>query len=655
MRVCRSPLALALLAVLGLPLAAPAGPGPQVSVQLDRTSAQVGQPVLVTVRVRGATDTPTVKPPEVEGATLVPLGKPRVVSSLAADLEAQGVLHAGSGQQFTNALKGILDPAALGALDPDLKKRLGDPAVKGMTGLDRNDYFFTYQLTPQKAGPLAVPAFSVTSDGATTTTKPVSIDIGVARPQPWARMALSLSNPTPTVGEEVRLHVDLLIQRSQVAYGGKTYPHLPVKEMSLQLPGLEGNATFDLVKSLETIIREGAVEPGHRGFRINDIAGEVKLEHEPADRAEPGLDPARYRRRLTIPLRMKEGGPVTLPPARAAGDIYLPSGNRGRWEPFVAVSEPLTFTVIDLRGRADRPADFGGAVGPLKVTARASQTKLAVGTPFTLTVRLEGPASLAQVTAPDLAARPEFARAFRVRSEEERTDGLARKFTYTLRPLNTDVKEVPPVEVSFYDPRANQFGTARSAALPLEVSPASNATPDAPPPPAAAPPPPASPDAAPPAANADDLPAPSALDRLWAWAEAGLFLVCTLAVALVGLRTFHKHRRRRAAHRQHQAVLSEVRRELEEGEPTVAAVRQTVQDFLRRRFGMPPGEVTAAEARERLKASGIEPELTQAVADLLDTCASAEFAPGTVTVSPPELAAYARRLIERLGGSPVQT
>jgi hypothetical protein len=253
------------------------------------------------------------------------------------------------------------------------------------------------------------------------------------------------------------------------------------------------------------------------------------------------------------------------------------------------------------------------------------------------------------VTAPDLAARPEFSRSFRVRSEEERTDGLAREFTYTLRPLNTDVKDVPPVEVSFYDPKANQFSTARSAAIPLEVSPASNATPDAPTPPPAAAPTPAPSEPAPPTANADELPAPSVLDRLWAWAEAGLFLVCTLGVAVVGLRTFRKHRRQREAHRQHQAVLSEVRRELAEAEPTVAAVRQTVQDFLRRRFQLPPGEVTVAEARAGMRAAGVEEELAQAVADLLDTCVAAEFAPGTVTASPRELAAYAQRLIDRLG------
>ena len=78
---------------------------------------------------------------------------------------------------------------------------------------------------------------------------------------------------------------------------------------------------------------------------------------------------------------------------------------------------------------------------------------------------------------------------------------------------------------------------------------------------------------------------------------------------------------------------------------------RTVQDFLRRRFALPPGEVTPRDAEGCLRRAGVEEGLARACADLLETCAAAEFAPGVASVSPDELSAYAGRLIDQLASS----
>src|SRR5207302_10505210 len=89
--------------------------------------------------------------------------------------------------------------------------------------------------------------------------------------------------------------------------------------------------------------------------------------------------------------------------------------------------------------------------------------------------------------APDLAARPEFTKGFRVRAEEARNvAGNVREFTYTLRPLAEAVTEVPAVTVSYLDPKTNKFRAAQSDPIPLQVTAGQNATPDVPPAPAAA-------------------------------------------------------------------------------------------------------------------------------------------------------------------------
>jgi hypothetical protein len=613
---------------LVLALAAPAAAAPaKVTVQADRKTAQVGQPVLVTVRVRGALDTPTVKPPAVTDAQIAPVGQPRSVPSLAADLEASGAFHAGGAGHIAELLRGLGQ----------------QPGAVGMAGLNTNDYFFTYQVTPQRSGPLTVPAFGVSTDGQSTTTPPLSINVTEAKPQPWVQMRLSLSDPMPDVGAEVQLYVDLLIRRGQVAYAGKTYPCLPVSKVSLILPPLDGVREFELVRPLDQFVQENAIEPGKHGFRVNNLPTEVKMDHEPADGKGSDLDPARYRRRLTIPLRVKEGGQVTLAAAHAAGEVYVPAdGNKGQWESFVAASEPLTFSVLDLRRRADRPPDFTGAVGDVRVTAKASQTEMPAGTPFTLTVRLEGSGSVTSAGAPDLGARPEFSKGFRVRHEESRTvAGNARQFTYTLRPLSADVREVPAVPVTYFDPKTNRFGTARSEPIALRVAAAQNATPDvAPPAPASAPP---SPEPATEAAPGHA----SLLESLVPWAEGAMVLALLACGAAWGVSRLR--RRPRLIARPAPVPVAPARR-LGPLPPaaTFATVRATLQDFLRQHFRRPPGEVTPHDAQQCLRRGGVPEGLARSFAALLDTCETAEFAPGVVNTSPSDLAAYARQLMDQI-------
>jgi hypothetical protein len=654
-----------------LAAAAPAAAqAPTATVQADRTTVQVGQPVLVTVRVRGSQEQPEVRPPAIDGATITPVGTAQSQPSLVSDLEAQGIIHAGAGKHFAAALQGLGNRALSGRIDPDLVKRvdpdlarmLNDPAfqkqyesaLKSLNSPNQQDHIFTYQVEPRRAGPLVVPAFTVTSHGQTVNTKPLPLDVTDAKPQPWVRLALSLSNPAPLVGEEVELYVDLLIQRGPVKYNGTTYPCLPVANMALTVAGLDAPRGFELARPLAAIVSGSLVAPGRRGFRINSISGEMKLEHEPADGKDPTLDPGRYRRRLRVPLRLVHGGEVTIPAARAAGEVYVPvSGRGGKWEPFVVASEPLTFTILDLRNRPDRPLDFSGALGPLSVTSRASQTRMTPGTPFTLTVRLEGAASLAHVPAPDLGGRAEFSDRFRIRVEEERSVASnVREFTYTLRPLSGDVKEVPPVEVSYYHPKNDRFERARSEPIPLEVSGT-----------ATAPPPHDVPPDVPPSRSADTAAEPPAEetpaaqpgdgpDRFLAWAEGGLAVACGAGLGFWLAHRTRKQRQTRNERKITEGFLRAARTSLTQGPASVAEVGELLHDFLRSRFALPAGEVTPHDAAVCLRGAGVAEEQVHACQELLQTCAAAEFAPGMLDVSVSELADTAAKLIERLAAAP---
>src|SRR5262249_47003948 len=361
-----------------------------------------------------------------------------------------------------------------------------------------------------------------------------------------------------------------------------------------------------------------------------------------------------YRRRLEVPVRFTKAGNLTVPAAGVSGEALLAglSGQRqgGRWQPFVATSESLTFDVRDLP--QDRPRGFSGNIGDLKVTATASQTKMPAGTPFTLTVRLEGQGYLPRPGSLNLAANPEFTHRFRVQPKEDRAlSDTLREVTVTLRPLNSGVKQVPPVSVTYFDSKADEFKAVKSAAIPLEVTGTMTLA--------------EAPETADPAtaSSPDDL---AALEDLETAHNRGFLTrnllpaaALTLAVALVAavllgsrmrrtMRRLRDHRANRAAAQDQQRRAGEVRRQLASSAQSVHDVRELLQRALQRRFGLPPGEITPHDAASRLHEAGVDAGLANAFSELLEVCAMAEFAPGVSSVPLPELAAQAERLIAKL-------
>ena len=54
-----------------------------------------------------------------------------------------------------------------------------------------------------------------------------------------------------------------------------------------------------------------------------------------------------------------------------------------------------------------------------------------------------------------------------------KTDSDAKTFTYTLRPRRAGIREVPPIEIAYFDPDTQRFQVVRSAPVPLRVDAAS--------------------------------------------------------------------------------------------------------------------------------------------------------------------------------------
>jgi hypothetical protein len=440
-----------------------------------------------------------------------------------------------------------------------------------------------------------------------------------------------------------------------VKYNNMTFPPLPLKDVHLTLPPLDGAGPLEMVKPLEELLKEHAPQQGHHGYKVNHLPYEAVFEKEPKGaKDESGW----YRRRLEIPVRLKETGKVALAAAGVAGEAWQAgaSANKrtgGRWLSFVATSSPLDVEVRDLP--ANRPREFHGNIGEVKLSASASQTKMPAGTPLTLSVRLEGQGYQPHPGSIDLANSPEFTKRFRVHQDNDKAlSDTLREVTYTLRPLDASVKEVPPVAVTYFDSRADLFKTAKSQAIPLEVTPAARGS-DPQPADSEAP-------STQPTKN-DELPT---LEDLTAAHKKGIFsrnflALAVLAVAgalvlavLVGgwmrrtMRRLRQGQANRVQARQHARAAGEVRQELHSSVQSVHDVRELVQRMLRSRFGLQPGEITPQDAAEHLRQAGVSDGLASSCASFLEECAAAEFAPGLSHMALPELAERAEKLIAEI-------
>jgi hypothetical protein len=118
------------------------------------------------------------------------------------------------------------------------------------------------------------------------------------------------------------------------------------------------------------------------------------------------------------------------------------------------------------------PPGFAGAVGTYTMAVTAGPTNVVAGDPITLRVQITGQGSLDSVTLPEQPGWENF-KAYPPTAKVNTTDQLglegSKTFEEILTPQNTDVRALPPVSFSFFDPEQKKYRTLTQPAMPLVV------------------------------------------------------------------------------------------------------------------------------------------------------------------------------------------
>jgi tetratricopeptide (TPR) repeat protein len=295
------------------------------------------------------------------------------------------------------------------------------------------------EIATPLTGRVAIPPFVVTVDGRRFASAPFVVDVRPAIGAPpvvLVRARLDRQTGAPStdsliVGQQANYVVDVLLNepaRNRLRRNPTFFP-----------PEMASVLAYDIS------IPGGVPRQGRRCFETLS-----------------------YRRAL-FPLFP---GRVAIPPAVLTYSLPLSSSFFSREESFETRTDSVIFSAIEPPAR-DRPTDYAGAVGTLRVGSRLSAASARMGDPVVLTVRVEGVGNVKLLPRPALtipwATLTPGEERVRVDSGNARISG-AKEYDWIVTPRTAGKQTLPAIRYPYFDPATQRYVAAETAPIALDVS-----------------------------------------------------------------------------------------------------------------------------------------------------------------------------------------
>jgi len=305
------------------------------------------------------------------------------------------------------------------------------------------------------------------------------------------------------------------------------------------------------------------------------------------------------------------------------------------------VRAPLTSPQLDLQvsplPTEGVPPGFNGAVGSYTMTVTAGPTNLVAGDPITLRVQISGHGALDSIAFPDQNNWDNFklySPTAKVANDPLGIDG-SKTFEEIVTPQNSDIKSLPAITFSFFNPEEKKYHTLSYPATPLVVR---AATPGAMPAATAA----HSENTQP---TADVIPLKQHLGELaqirpplvqqpWFLALQGVPVFALMSSVIwrkrkENLANNPRLRRQRQVAQIVRDGLQQLHRLAVEknSDEFFATLFRLLQEQLGERLDLPASAITEAVIDERLRPRGVNSETLASLHELFQTCNLARYAP----------------------------
>lgn len=482
----------------------------------------------------------------------------------------------------------------------------------------------TLELTPLKPGEYAIPGLTAEyADGTVLKSKPlklVAVKAGGSATNQLAFMKFVLPRSQVYVGEVIEAQLELYVRES-VANAG------------------------ELLQSFDQLNNNGQVVNAD-GFTV------LKTTHRPRRREQVGN--AIYNvATLAVAMAPVKTGQLTINSFSATVNLSIPRQGRQRdmFDGFgmfqmvdqrqvTLAADPAPLTVVPLPAE-NVPADFNGAVGNYEMNVTAGPTNVTAGDPVTLKIQITGQGALDSLSLPEQTNWSDFKLYPPTTKPAESTDPLGvagtKTFERIIVPQSADVKEIPPVSFTFFDPSQRVYKTLHDPGIPLAVRPsAAVAVPTV---------------AAAARVSQDNAPSldivpvkqhlgalaqlsPPLLGQLWFLALQGAPLLAWLSVlawrkrsdSLANNPRLRRQRMVAALVRDGLADLQQLAAE-KKSEEFFAAVVRLLQEQLGERLDLPASAITESVIEEKLVPGGAPATVVSGLQELFQICNLARYAP----------------------------
>ncbi|MCP4173107.1 MAG: protein BatD [Fuerstiella sp.] len=391
-------------------------------------------------------------------------------------------------------------PPKLNGFDSFRVESLGEQALNSRqitiingrrSEITRRGRQYDYRLTPISSGQFSIPAPSAVVNGQTLTGREILLKVIAAVDQDIVLLEMKASRAsvypmqpfTISLNIAIRQLPDPLSDRSPLS----VQPNDPVK---LSVPWLDDNQVpKDLAPAIPwqevmnpLISRSKGNRGSSDGMQVNNIGSQSAFSifsrgtmvflppSVRTTRTNADGDQVQYveytLQREFVPQTtgVFSFGPVTM---KGMFGTELADG-RLDGDQIYAVAKAATVVARDAPLES-RPTSFSGGIGVFDVTASLTPVSASVGDPMTLSLRVHGEGTLADIRPPDISSIPEVSQYFKTYDATEATHGNVREFTYSLRPLTTDSQEFPAIPVSYFDVDSEDYVTVRTVAIPITI------------------------------------------------------------------------------------------------------------------------------------------------------------------------------------------
>lgn len=469
---------------------------------------------------------------------------------------------------------------------------------------------YSYSLQATQPGDVVIPAITASVAGQQLSSQPLNLKI-----VPASAAASTLTNFA---------FVRLIVPKTEV-YEREAFPveiHLYFRNVDgIQMPQLkaEGFSIGQFAEPVQTQTQVGSAIYNLIIFKSSATAaraGDLKL------------GPVECSLNVLIPVQRRD-------PFDAFG-FFGPTHQR---KPTTLVGDPVQMRVLPLPND-NVPPTFNGAVGTFTMNVSAAPTDVAVGDPITVKVNISGSGRLDSLTLPEQTQWRDF-NSYPPDKKVQAADPLGLRgsvaFDQVIIPQNHEIRLLPPLEFSFFDPAQRQYRTLKGPAVPITVRSARVAN--------VPPPPPTNATTAPETQPADDI---LHIRPQFAEGAAGALLIRqpwflglqALPVATwLALLLSRRHREKLANNprlRRQREVARRVRAGLHELHSLAAAQNsdaffatlfRLLQEQIGERLDMPASAITEAIIEERLHQSKLPPATLIELQELFQMCNQARFAP----------------------------